>query len=96
MELSGKACKCVDSIETGYKKKDSISSEIHACIDDKVGAYQISDIPIYDENSKESDVKKNLIFLSTLIKILKNTKSMVNYGIGITYNSYLFDYEKAS
>ncbi len=61
-ELSEKACKCIDSIKTGYKTKDSISSEIHACIDDKVGAYQmiakLSDIPIYDENSKESDVKK--------------------------------------
>lgn len=40
-ELSENTCKCIDSIKTGQKGKDSISSEIHSCIDKQVGAYQM-------------------------------------------------------
>lgn len=61
-ELSENACKCIDSIYTFDKSKDSISSEIHACIDDKVGAYQmgiklgsIKDLDgTIDENGKKN------------------------------------------
>ena len=85
-ELSEKACKCIDSIETAYKTKDSISSEIHVCIDDKVGAYQmiakLSDIPIYDKNSKESEVKKEF---NISININKDSKE---------YKEYYFEMER--
>lgn len=40
-ELSDKACKCIDSIETANKSRDSISSEISACLKEYVGAYQM-------------------------------------------------------
>jgi tetratricopeptide (TPR) repeat protein len=40
-ELSENACQCIDSISTYNKKKDSITSEIHRCIDQQVGAYQL-------------------------------------------------------
>lgn len=42
-ELSQNACKCIDSIDAYKKSRDSISSEIHNCIDKQVGAYQMSD-----------------------------------------------------
>lgn len=40
-ELSDNACKCIDSIQTLSKIRDSIVSEINGCIDKQVGAFQI-------------------------------------------------------
>lgn len=40
-ELSENACKCIDSIDTFSKIKDSIASEINVCIDKQVGAFQL-------------------------------------------------------
>ncbi len=64
-ELSENACKCIDSINTGQKVKDSISSEIHSCIDKQVGAYQmgvkLASIKDLEKEAKEGeDGKKNI------------------------------------
>lgn len=64
-ELSINACKCIDSIDTGRKSKDTISSEIHSCIDKQVGAYQmgikLASIKDLEKIAKEGeDGKKNI------------------------------------
>lgn len=58
-ELTENACKCIDSIETSTKIKDSINSEINVCIDKQVGAFQLGsklaelgDIENIDQNEK--------------------------------------------
>ncbi|MCV2484680.1 tetratricopeptide repeat protein [Flavobacterium sp. SH_e] len=40
-EISDEACKCIDSIPTSDRVRDSITADIHSCIYAKVGAYQI-------------------------------------------------------
>ncbi|MFD1602222.1 tetratricopeptide repeat protein [Flavobacterium artemisiae] len=42
-ELADAACKCIDSIPTSNRVKDSITADIHSCISDKVGAYQMGE-----------------------------------------------------
>lgn len=63
-ELSDNSCKCIDSISTSNKIKDSISSEIHKCIDKQVGAYQlgiqISNIKELETTAKTVDGKKEI------------------------------------
>jgi tetratricopeptide (TPR) repeat protein len=63
-ELSENACKCIDSIYTYNKKKDSITSEIHRCIDQQVGAYQLgikfSNIEKLKEAAATVDGKKEI------------------------------------
>ena len=63
-ELSENACKCLDSISTNNKIKDSISSEIHKCIDKQVGAYQlgiqISNIKDLETTAITIDGKKEI------------------------------------
>ena len=63
-ELSENACKCIDSIYTYNKKKDSITSEIHRCIDQQVGAYQLgikfSNIEKLKEAATTVDGKKEI------------------------------------
>lgn len=63
-ELSENACKCIDSIYTYNKKKDSITSEIHRCIDQQVGAYQLgikfSNIEKLKEATATVDGKKEI------------------------------------
>lgn len=66
-ELSENACKCIDSIYTYDKIKDSIASEISSCIDKQVGAYQmgvkIASIGNLD-SVKEGDDGKKVIDIS--------------------------------
>jgi tetratricopeptide (TPR) repeat protein len=63
-ELSENACKCIDSIYTYNKKKDSITSEIHRCVDQQVGAYQLgikfSNIEKLKEAATTVDGKKEI------------------------------------
>ena len=63
-ELSENACQCIDSISTYNKKKDSITSEIHRCIDQQVGAYQLgikfSNIEKLKEAATTVDGKKEI------------------------------------
>lgn len=42
-EVADGACKCIDSIPTLDRVKDSITADIHSCISAKVGAYQIGE-----------------------------------------------------
>lgn len=42
-ELADGACKCIDSISTTNREKDSVTADIHSCIADKVGAYQMAE-----------------------------------------------------
>lgn len=39
---SEKSCKCIDSIDTNYKHKKEISSEINLCIDKEIDFYQLA------------------------------------------------------
>lgn len=63
-ELSDNACKCIDSIATFNKIKDSIASEIHSCIDKQVTAYQmgskIAGIKNIEDPSKEVKLEINV------------------------------------
>ena len=67
-ELSENACKCIDSINTGRKSKDSISSQIHSCIAKQVDAYQMGDkiasIKDLENTAKEGDDGKKSINIS--------------------------------
>ncbi|HRZ96982.1 MAG TPA: hypothetical protein P5084_05460 [Paludibacter sp.] len=40
-ELSENGCKCIDSIITYNRTTDEISKEIHRCINNQAGAYQL-------------------------------------------------------
>ena len=85
-ELSENACKCVDSISTNNKIKDSITSEIHSCIDKQVGAYQLG---IQISNIKE---------LETTAKTIDGKKE-INISININpdskqYKGYYYEIEK--
>ena len=42
-EIADATCKCIDSIPTLDRIKDSITADIHSCINEKVGAYQMSE-----------------------------------------------------
>ena len=84
-ELSENACKCIDSIATNNKIKDSISSEIHKCIDKQVGAYQLG---IQISNIKD---------LETTAKTI-NGKKEINISININpdskqYKVYYYEME---
>ena len=63
-ELAENACKCIDSIETFDKIRDTISAEINRCINDKVGAYQmgckISGIKDLEKDAEEVNGKKQI------------------------------------
>ena len=63
-ELSDNACQCIDSIYTYNKKRDTITSEIHRCIDQQVGAYQLgikfSNIEKLKEAATTVDGKKEI------------------------------------
>lgn len=75
-------CKCIDSIQTGSKSRDSINAEIKACIDDKVMAYQmivkLSDAQKQAEKSGEK---------STNVEINTNTNSE-------TYKKYYYELQE--
>ncbi|MEC4003716.1 tetratricopeptide repeat protein [Flavobacterium sp. SUN052] len=74
-ELSESACKCIDSINSFSKSKDSISSEIHNCIDKHVGAYQMGD--------KLSSIKD----LEKTATAGDDGKKEINISININQNS---------
>ncbi|MBZ4033711.1 tetratricopeptide repeat protein [Flavobacterium sp. 17A] len=42
-EIADGACKCIDSIPTLDRVRDSVAADIHSCISVKVGAYQMSE-----------------------------------------------------
>lgn len=79
-ELSDNACKCIDSIQTGYKIADSVAAEIHGCIDKQVGAYQmgtkLATLGNLDaiENDKEGKKEVNIT-----ININPNSKEYKQY-----------------
>jgi len=80
-ELSQSACKCIDSIETAEKSKDSISSEIHNCIDKHVGAYQmgvkLASIKDLEKTAKTGDDGKKQIDIS--INVNPNSNEYKEY-----------------
>lgn len=59
-ELADGACSCIDSIPTYNRIKDSITANIHSCIDDKVVAYQITDQLSNIDLSGNSKEKKEI------------------------------------
>lgn len=86
-EISENACKCIDSIDTGRKSKDSISSEIHSCIDKQVGAYQmgvkLASIKDLGKEVKEGDDGKKKIDISINVNPDSNE-----------YKDYYYDIER--
>lgn len=42
-ELADQTCKCIDSIPTYNRVKDSITADISSCINERVGAYQMGE-----------------------------------------------------
>ncbi|NHN27802.1 tetratricopeptide repeat protein [Flavobacterium jejuense] len=66
-ELSQNACKCIDSIDTFNKIKDSLASEINNCIDKQVSVYQfgiqMADIEIDLDKKKKKEEKKDINIL---------------------------------
>lgn len=86
-ELSGNACTCIDSINTGRKSKDTISSEIHSCIDKQVGAYQmgikIASIKDLEKTAKEGEDGKKKIDIT--INVNPDSKE---------YKEYYFEIER--
>ncbi|WP_395064471.1 tetratricopeptide repeat protein [Flavobacterium sp.] len=85
-ELSENACKCIDSISTYNKIADSVSSEIHKCIDKQVGAYQmgtkLASIGNLDEVKEGNDGKKSM---NITINVNPNSKE---------YKQYYYEIEK--
>lgn len=85
-ELSENACKCIDSISTYNKIADSVSSEIHKCIDKQVGAYQmgtkLASIQNLDEVKEGDDGKKSV---NITINVNPNSKE---------YRQYYYEIEK--
>lgn len=79
-EVSENACKCIDSVETFNKIVDSVSSDIHKCIDKQVIAYQLG-IKIEDIKNIEDKDKK--------VTISINTNADSN-----EYKKYYYDIEK--
>lgn len=79
-ELSENACKCIDSISTYDKIVDSISSEIHRCIDKQVGAYQmgtkLASIGNLEEVKEGDDGKKSI---NISINVNSNSKEYKEY-----------------
>lgn len=88
--ISENACKCIDSISTFDKTKDSISLEIHSCIDKQVGAYQmgvkIADIKDLEADATDENGKKNV---TISFELNKNSKEYKGYYYQI--ESYLMD-----
>lgn len=80
-EISENACKCIDSIQTNNKSKDSISSEIHNCIDKHVGAYQmgakLASIKDLEKKASTADEGKKQINIS--INVNPNSSEYKNY-----------------
>jgi tetratricopeptide (TPR) repeat protein len=64
VELSENACKCIDSILVENKSVEDVSKEIHRCINEQVGAYQVGvkmmNIADLVEVAKEDDGKKEI------------------------------------
>ncbi|KRB59157.1 tetratricopeptide repeat protein [Flavobacterium sp. Root186] len=60
-ELANDACSCIDSIPTYNRIKDSITANIHSCIDYRVVAYQITDqlsnIDLSDNSQEKKEIK---------------------------------------
>lgn len=79
-ELSENACKCIDSISTFNKIKDTISSEIHKCIDKQVGAYQLgvqlSKINNLEDSAETINGKKEI---NISISVDPNSKQYKEY-----------------
>lgn len=73
-ELSENACKCIDSIQTYNKTRDSIASEIHACTDKQVSAYQLGTKIAEIENI--DDATKNV---TLTIDVNPNSKEYKKY-----------------
>lgn len=42
-ELGEQTCKCIDSIPTSNRVKDSITADVSSCINERVGAYQMAE-----------------------------------------------------
>jgi tetratricopeptide (TPR) repeat protein len=75
-------CKCIDSIDSGSKSRDSINSEIKACIDDKVMAYQM--IVRLSAAQKEAEASGEK---STNVEINTNKESQ-------TYKKYFYELQE--
>ncbi len=60
-ELADDACSCIDSIPTYNRIKDSITANIHSCIDYRVVAYQItsqlSNVDLSDNSQEKKEIK---------------------------------------
>lgn len=70
-ELTDQVCSCIDSIPTFNRVKDSITADISACIDDKVGAYQIGQKFSNIDLSNPSGEKKEI---NVTLNLDKNSK----------------------
>lgn len=75
-ELSDQVCSCIDSIPTFDRVKDSITSDISSCIDDKVGAYQIGEKFSNIDLSNPSGEKKEINLTLNLDKNSKEYKDI--------------------
>ncbi|MGY6647955.1 tetratricopeptide repeat protein [Wenyingzhuangia sp. IMCC45574] len=77
-ELSEKACKCIDSIDTGNKTPFLVSSEVGNCIDKQTGAYQMGSQMqgVLDQLTESTDKKtKNIDVVINTNKESKTYKS---------------------
>ncbi|RKR12002.1 TPR repeat protein [Flavobacterium sp. 90] len=70
-ELTDQACSCIDSISTYNRPKDSITANISSCIDDKVGAYQITQQFANVDLSNPTGEKKEI---NVTVNLNKNSK----------------------
>lgn len=61
-ELAGNACECIDSIDLYDRAKKEVVVEIHTCIDEQTGAYQMGSklFNIDYSNAVEKDGKKEV------------------------------------
>ncbi len=62
-ELAGNACKCIDSISLYDRIKKEVIEEIHSCIDEQTGAYQMGSKLFnidYIKDAVEKDGKKQV------------------------------------
>ncbi|MDD3321284.1 MAG: tetratricopeptide repeat protein [Paludibacter sp.] len=77
-ELSDNACNCIDTIDSRNKSKSEFTKEVHKCIDDQAGAYQLGSqlMNINLSDNKESS-KKDTINIT--INTNKNSSDYLTY-----------------
>ncbi|TPG31840.1 tetratricopeptide repeat protein [Flavobacterium pectinovorum] len=75
-ELTDQACSCIDSIPTYNRIKDSITANISSCIDDKVGAYKITEQFANLDLSNPTGEKKEINVTLNLDKKSKEYKEI--------------------